>query len=115
MAELILLRPPFPGTDTRDMLFRICSALGAPEEGWVLSERLMEASGLRFAPCATEGPLWFELSSTGASSAAVAVVRGLLRYTQAQRLPASQALRYAFFQKGQDEVPVVPPEKDLGR
>jgi len=115
MAELILLRPPFPGTDTRDMLFRICSALGAPEEGWHLNERLMQASGLRFAPSAAEGPLWFELSSTGASSSAVEIVRGLLRYDQAQRLPASRALHSAFFQNGLPEVPVIPPEKDLGR
>jgi len=115
MAELILLRPPFPGTDTRDMLFRICSALGAPQEGWHLNERLMQASGLRFAPSAAEGPLWFELSSTGASHSAVEIVRGLLRYDQAQRLPASRALTNAFFQNGLPEVPVVPPEKDLGR
>lgn len=114
-AELILLRPPFPGTDTRDMLFRICSALGAPDDGYALSERLMQASGLRFAPCAAEGPLWFELTSSGASSAAVEIVRGLLRYDQGKRLPASRALSSTFFQNGNLEVPLVPPEKDIGR
>mmetsp|Transcript_15137 Transcript_15137/g.26839 ORF Transcript_15137/g.26839 Transcript_15137/m.26839 type:complete len:841 (-) Transcript_15137:245-2767(-) len=106
MAELLLLRPPFPGTDTRDMLFRICSALGAPEEGWHLSERLMQASGLRFAPCAAEGPLWFELSSTGASSSAVELVRALLRYDQNQRMPASRAMHAGFISGGAPEVPV---------
>jgi len=110
-AELILLRPPFPGTDTRDMLFRICSALGAPEEGWSLSERLMQASGLRFAPSAAEGPLWYELSSTGASSSAVEIVRGLLRYDQGKRLSAARALQSSFFQGDAPEVPVVPPDK----
>lgn len=115
MAELILLRPPFPGTDTRDMLFRICSALGAPKEGWHLSERLMQASGLRFAPSAAEGPLWFELSSTGASHSAVEIVKGFLRYDGVQRLAASRALQHGFFQSSLPEVPVVPPEKDLGR
>lgn len=115
MAELILLRPPFPGTDTRDMLFRICSALGAPEAGYLLSERLMQSSGLRFAPCAAEGPLWFELSSTGASSAAVEIVRGLLRYDQGKRLPASRALQSSFFQSGAPEVALNPPDKDIGR
>lgn len=110
MAELIFLRPPFPGTDTRDMLFRICSALGAPEDGWWLNERLTQASGLRFAPCAAEGPLWLELSSTGASSSAVEIVRGMLRYDQTKRLPAARVLSSMFFQNGQ-EVALMPPEK----
>jgi len=114
MAELILLRPPFPGTDTRDMLFRICSALGAPEDNYSLSDKLMQASGLRFAPCAAEGPLWFELSSTGASSAACEIVRGMLRYDAHKRMAASRALAHRFFSSMATETPVLPPEKAGG-
>eukprot|EP00929_Paragymnodinium_shiwhaense_P119691 TRINITY_DN91587_c0_g1_i1.p1 TRINITY_DN91587_c0_g1~~TRINITY_DN91587_c0_g1_i1.p1 ORF type:complete len:747 (-),score=115.08 TRINITY_DN91587_c0_g1_i1:83-2323(-) len=110
MAELILLRPCFPGTDTRDMLFRICSALGAPEDGWFFSEQLMEASGLRFAPCAAEGPVWFELASAGASPPSVELVRGLLRYNQETRISASGGLAGAFFAGAPPEAPVLPPE-----
>merc|ERR1711988_1698771 len=106
------LRPPFPGTDTRDMLFRICSALGAPEEGWHLSERLMQASGLRFAPCAAEGPVWFELAASGASPSAIGLIRDFLRYNQERRVPASKALAAHFFAPSQVEVPIMPPESD---
>lgn len=109
MTELLLCRPPFPGTSTRDMLFRICSALGAPEDGWYLSDQLMEASGLRFAPCIAEGPIWFELSSAGASHSAVELVRGLLRYDHARRIPAARALSSDFFAEGLQEVPVTAP------
>jgi len=116
MAELFLLRPPFPGTDKRDMLFRICSALGAPEDGYDLSEQLMEASGLRFGPSAAEGPLWFELASSGASPPAVELARSLLRYVQGKRLPAAKALLREFFTGASaTEVPIMPPETDKGK
>eukprot|EP00927_Polykrikos_kofoidii_P070997 TRINITY_DN67346_c0_g1_i1.p1 TRINITY_DN67346_c0_g1~~TRINITY_DN67346_c0_g1_i1.p1 ORF type:complete len:682 (-),score=106.83 TRINITY_DN67346_c0_g1_i1:35-2080(-) len=115
MAELVLLRPPFPGTDTRDMLFRMCSALGAPEDDWPLNEQLMEASGLRFAPCAAEGPVWFELSSAGASPPAVDLVRQLLQYAKERRLPAARALNLPFFAASALEVPILPPETDRAR
>eukprot|EP00928_Gymnodinium_smaydae_P038958 TRINITY_DN26737_c0_g2_i1.p1 TRINITY_DN26737_c0_g2~~TRINITY_DN26737_c0_g2_i1.p1 ORF type:complete len:700 (-),score=155.08 TRINITY_DN26737_c0_g2_i1:127-2226(-) len=115
MAELLLLRPVFPGCDTRDMLFRICSALGAPEDGWRLSEQLMEASGLRFAPCAAEGPVWFEIAAAGASPPAVELVRGLLRYQQERRLPAAKALQALFFAPASPEAPILPPDLDKAK
>jgi len=115
MAELFLLRPPFPGTDTRDMLFRICSALGAPEEHWHLGERLVHASGLRFAPSAAEGPIWFELLAAEASHAAVELMKGLLRYEGTQRVSAARALQSAFFAPSALEHPILPPEADRGR
>lgn len=111
MAELFLLRPAFPGSDARDMLFRICSDLGAPEEGWAFSEQLTQAAGLRFAPCAAEGPLWRELSDVGASAAAVKLAQGLLKYDQGKRVPATRALAAPFFAESCLEAPILPPDE----
>eukprot|EP00747_Dinoflagellata_sp_TGD_P028622 gnl/TRDRNA2_/TRDRNA2_133380_c0_seq1.p1 gnl/TRDRNA2_/TRDRNA2_133380_c0~~gnl/TRDRNA2_/TRDRNA2_133380_c0_seq1.p1 ORF type:complete len:708 (-),score=98.22 gnl/TRDRNA2_/TRDRNA2_133380_c0_seq1:110-2233(-) len=114
MVELLITRPPFPGSDTRDMLFKICSALGAPDSGWHLGQRLVEASGLRFAPRAEQGPLWPEIESLGASPSAVELARGFLRYEEGQRWSAQRALGSAFFAFSAPEIPVTPPES-VGR
>lgn len=109
MAELFLLRPAFPGTDTRDMLFRICSAIGAPGDGWSLGARFMQAAGLRFAPSAAEGPLWLELAAAEASPPAVDLARALLQYEPTFRCTAARALLFPFFAGGA-EAPIAPPD-----
>lgn len=112
MSELLLMRPTFPGADTRDMLFRICSEIGPPDDDWHLSERLMESSGLRIAPNAAEGPIWAELAAAGASASAVDLARCLLRYDPPRRAPASRCLHQSFFGSALPEAPIVPHEFD---
>eukprot|EP00439_Symbiodinium_sp_Y106_P030906 s4533_g3.t1 len=108
IAELILRRPWVPGSDTRDMLFRICGELGAPDdsEGWPLAAQLVEASGRKNA----EPAAWQSLREAGASQAAVDMLESLLRYDGQRRLRCDRALReMPFFSTEEPEVPVPVP------
>ncbi|CAE7839430.1 cdk5 [Symbiodinium sp. CCMP2592] len=108
IAELILRRPWVPGSDTRDMLFRICGELGAPDEseGWPLAAQLVEASGRKNA----EPAAWQSLREAGASQAAVDMLESLLRYDGQRRLRCDKALReLPFFTTEEPEVPVPVP------
>merc|ERR1719265_2531138 len=51
-----------------------------------------------------------ELSATGASSDSKQLVRELLRYDKAKRLPSARALQSRFFTSGAPEVAVNPPD-----
>lgn len=84
IAELILRRPLVPGSDTRDMLFRICGELGAPEESWPLAAQLVEASGRANA----EPAAWQALRDQGAAETTIELLAGLLRYDGAKRTRA---------------------------
>jgi len=108
IAELVLRRPWVPGSDTRDMLFRICGELGAPDdaEGWPLASQLMEASGRKNA----EPAAWQSLRDAGASQPAVDLLEGLLRYDGNRRIRCDRALReLPFFAADEPEVPVPVP------
>ncbi|CAE7877397.1 unnamed protein product [Symbiodinium microadriaticum] len=108
IAELILRRPWVPGSDTRDMLFRICGELGAPDEseGWPLAAQLVEASGRKNA----EPAAWQSLREAGASQAAVDMLESILRYDGQRRLRCDRALReMPFFTSEEPEVPVPVP------
>lgn len=111
LAELVLRRPLLPGSDSRDMLFRICGELGPPDEHWPLAARLAEASGRTSA----EAAAWHSLSGAGASEAGVQLLAGLLRYDGATRLRADRALREApFLAPGLPEAPVaLPPARPV--
>lgn len=93
LAELVLRRPLLPGSDQRDMLFRISGELGAPEESWPLAQQLVEVSGRPNA----EAAAWQNLRSQGASEAAIELLGGLLMYDSTKRLRADRALRESFF------------------
>ncbi|CAJ1338423.1 unnamed protein product [Effrenium voratum] len=105
IAELILRRPLVPGSDTRDMLFRICGELGAPEECWPLAHQLVEASGRANA----EPAAWQSLRDQHAPEAAVELLAGLLQYDGARRTRADRALREGFLAPGLAEAPLPVP------
>lgn len=104
IAELILRRPLVPGSDTRDMLFRICGELGAPEESWPLAAQLVEASGRANA----EPAAWQALRDQGAAETTIELLAGLLRYDGAKRTRAERGLREPFF-IGEPEAPIPVP------
>lgn len=109
VAELVLRRPLFPGTDLRDMLFRISGELGVPEPAWPLAARMVEASGRPNAAAQA----WGCLHEAGATEAGVALLGELLRYDSCRRLRAERALHAAFFAGGA-EVPVsLPPSRPM--
>jgi len=110
LAELFLARPLFPGSDMRDMFFRISGELGAPDDGaeddWPLAAKMIEMSGRANASASA----WGSLAEAGASEAHIALLRALLQYNTVLRWRASRALREAFFAPGLSEWPIeVPP------
>mmetsp|Transcript_6723 Transcript_6723/g.15259 ORF Transcript_6723/g.15259 Transcript_6723/m.15259 type:complete len:436 (-) Transcript_6723:45-1352(-) len=110
LAELILRRPLVPGSDTRDMLFRISGELGVPEESWPLASQVVEVSGRAHA----EAGAWDALREQGASEASIELLGGLLRYDSTKRLRADRALRDCAFFAETAEVPIpVPTPRSL--
>mmetsp|Transcript_48097 Transcript_48097/g.86536 ORF Transcript_48097/g.86536 Transcript_48097/m.86536 type:complete len:534 (-) Transcript_48097:188-1789(-) len=108
IAELFLKRPLVPGSDSRDMLFRISGELGPPDETqcWPLAAQMIEASGRSNALPAA----WDALRAAGASQAAVDLLHGLLQYDGTRRWRADRALRDSpFFAPDLPEMPVVSP------
>lgn len=112
LAEMLLRRPLAPGTDNRDMIFRICGELGAPAvaSSWSLAARFMKVSGRPHAPPA----VWDALREAGAAEAALVLFSGLLHYDSSCRIRADRALKEAFFAEGQPEAPISrPPARPL--
>jgi len=111
LAELFLRRPLFPGSDIRDMCFKISGELGPPDDSWPLSSKLLEASGRPNA----EAAAWASLAQAGASEAGVCIIESLLRYNGPSRTRADRALKEApFFTQHAPEVPIaVPPARPM--
>mmetsp|Transcript_19925 Transcript_19925/g.43311 ORF Transcript_19925/g.43311 Transcript_19925/m.43311 type:complete len:536 (+) Transcript_19925:43-1650(+) len=110
IAELFLRRPLFPGTDTRDMLFRICGELGTPDAAWPLAAKLIEVSGRPNA----SAQAWGSLHASGASEAGVDLVASLLRYSPLERLRSDRAKRDSPFLALGPEVPLsLPPARPI--
>lgn len=113
IAELVLRRPFVPGSDVRDMLFRICGEIGAPDDdgAWPLAAKMVEVSRRASASAAA----WNSLAEAGTSQAGVSLIQALLRYDGSKRLRAERALREApFFGACMPEVPVtIPPARPV--
>lgn len=110
IAELFLRRPLLPGTDVRDMCFRICGEIGPPDDDWPLAAKLIESSGRANA----EAAAWRSLAEAGASEAGVQLVASLLTYDGARRQRADRALREAFFAGSLPEAAIaLPPARPM--
>lgn len=107
IAELFLRRPLVPGSDSRDMLFRICGEIGAPDETlfWPLAAQFVEVTGRPNARAAA----WDSLRAAGASQNCVNTLSGLLQYDATRRTRAEGALRSPFFGPDFPEAPVAVP------
>ena len=105
MAELLALRPLFPGSTEADQIHRIAAVLGAPTAAtWQQGIVLAQTRGVRF-PKTDATPLAQLVPN--ASADALDLMSLLLRWDPATRPTAAQALRHPFLQKG--------AERPLGR
>lgn len=105
VAELFLRRPLFPGSDSRDMLFRMCGEIGSPDSSWPLAAKMAEVSGRANA----EAAAWNSLAESGASEGGVRLIAGLLSYDPSKRWRADKALREAFFAPSVPETAIAVP------
>ncbi|GET89653.1 mitogen activated protein kinase, putative [Leishmania tarentolae] len=102
MAELITMRPLFPGTNEVDQLFKIMSVLGSPtEEVWAGGLRLAKKIRYNFPKVAGSGLA--QALPSHIPSPALDLLRQMLVYDPKVRLTAEQCLQHPFFNVGIDE------------
>ncbi|GIQ80551.1 hypothetical protein KIPB_001367 [Kipferlia bialata] len=94
IAELVLLRPLFPGKSEVDQLVQICASLGPPFETWQDGARLATRMQFRF-PSVVCVPLSHTLS--GCDPECLSLIQSMLRWDPQKRPSAQAALRHPFF------------------
>ncbi|KAL7302661.1 hypothetical protein TKK_0004720 [Trichogramma kaykai] len=98
MAELYTFRPLFPGKSEIDEIFKICSVIGTPDrQDWPEGYQLAAAMNFRF-PNFTRTSLRVLIPNAGHE--AVVLMEDMLQWNPAKRPTAQQALRYPYFQLG---------------
>lgn len=106
MAELLTLRPLFPGSSEADQIYKICSVLGSPTmRSWPDGIKLASNMNFRF-PQFVPTPLTQLMPN--ASSEAIQLLTDCLKYDPAQRPTCSQILQYPFFQVNASLPPPMP-------
>lgn len=100
MAELYTLRPLFPGSSEVDEIFKICKVLGTPpKEDWPEGHQLAAAMNFKFMQVM---PTALKDLIPNASPEAVQLMRDMLMWDPKKRPTCAQALRYPYFQVGQN-------------
>ncbi|XP_047325505.1 cyclin-dependent kinase F-4 isoform X2 [Impatiens glandulifera] len=95
MAELLMLRPIFPGSSEADEIYKICSILGTPMESeWVNGLKLAESINYQF-PQFTGVNLSSLMPS--ASEEAISLISLLCSWDPCKRPTALEALQHKFF------------------
>ena len=107
LAEMLTLRPLFPGSSEADQIYKICSVLGSPTmRSWPEGMKLASAMNFRF-PQFTATPL--NQLVPNASEEALQVLTDCLRFDPSQRPTCAQLLQYPFFQVNAQLPPPMPP------
>ncbi|KAL9981209.1 hypothetical protein ACROYT_G009882 [Oculina patagonica] len=100
MAELYTLRPLFPGSSEVDEIFKICAVLGTPsKEDWPEGHQLaanMKFKFMQVMPTALKDLI------PNASPEAIQLMRDMLLWDPKKRPTCAQALKYPYFQVGQN-------------
>ncbi|KAG7532596.1 Protein kinase domain [Arabidopsis thaliana x Arabidopsis arenosa] len=112
MAELLSLRPLFPGASEADEIYKICSVIGSPtEETWL--EGLNLASVINYQFPQLPG---VHLSSMMpyASADAVNLVERLCSWDPCNRPTTAEALQHPFFQSCYYVPPSLRPKLSVG-
>ncbi|KAJ7377270.1 hypothetical protein OS493_030081 [Desmophyllum pertusum] len=100
MAELYTLRPLFPGSSEVDEIFKICYVLGTPsKEDWPEGHKLATAMNFKFMQVM---PTPLKDLIPNASPEAVQLMRDMMMWDPKKRPTCAQALRYPYFQVGQN-------------
>jgi serine/threonine protein kinase len=97
MAEILTLKPVFPGSTEMDQIFRIANVLGSPTAPgiWREGARLAGSIGLKIPAAMNPIPLNSVLPSL--SSDALALVGSLIAYDPSKRPSAVQSLTHLYF------------------
>ena len=113
MAEMLTLRPLFPGSSEADQIYKCCSVLGSPTmRTWPEGIKLAAAMNFRF-PQFVATPL--SQLMPNASPEALQVLEACLAWDPQQRPSCAQVLQYPFFQvNAQLPPPVAPPSTRPG-
>ena len=107
MAEMLTLRPLFPGTSEADEIYKITSVLGTPSAStWKQGLALAQNMNFKF-PQFVNTPLGQLVPQ--ASPEAIDLMTELMRWDPAKRPTAAQSLQHPFFQVG---LPVERPLND---
>ncbi|CAH2046312.1 unnamed protein product, partial [Thlaspi arvense] len=113
LAELLSLRPLFPGASEADEIYKICSVIGSPtEETWL--EGLNLASVINYQFPQLPG---VHLSSLMpyASPEAVNLIERLCSWDPSDRPTAAEALQHPFFQSCYYVPPSLRPKFSVGQ
>ncbi|KAF7784310.1 hypothetical protein Agabi119p4_475 [Agaricus bisporus var. burnettii] len=107
MAELVNLKPLFPGSDHRDQINRICEIMGDPCNDyrdshqrlmggglWTKGVQLAEHYGLRFTPIVPKDI--HSLFERTVPASLIHCIRDLLKYDPDQRLTSRQCLEHPY-------------------
>ncbi|ORY47297.1 Pkinase-domain-containing protein [Rhizoclosmatium globosum] len=96
LAELVTLRPLFPGTSEVDEVFKICSIVGSPRPAENLAGiKLASAMGFKFP---NMNPVPLEDLMPGASTEVLQLIADMLLYDPARRPTATEALSHSWFE-----------------
>lgn len=96
LAELLSLKPLFPGSSEADEIYKICSVLGSPTHArWSEGMKLAAQMNFRFPQFV---PTSLQELIPHASVEAIELLTDCLKYDPSQRPTSSQALQYPFFQ-----------------
>lgn len=101
-AELMTLRPLFPGTTSLDQINKICQTLGSPSQlshggPWPLGNQLAALAGLRFPQQASGSLMKSLMTYPYLNPTCSRFVESLLQYDPSMRMSAKQALQHEFF------------------
>ncbi|KAH9783324.1 protein kinase domain-containing protein [Citrus sinensis] len=97
MAELLLFRPLFQGTDEADQMYKICSVLGNPTmDSW--ADELRQAMAINYQFPQLSGVNLSELMPS-ASKDAINLIESLCSWDPCKRPTAAEALQHPFFKR----------------
>ncbi|KAL1290029.1 hypothetical protein AAHE18_20G099500 [Arachis hypogaea] len=95
MAELLSLRPLFPGASEADEIYKICGVIGSPTiESWADGLKLARDINYEFPQLAG---VHLSALIPSASDDAVSLIRSLCSWDPCKRPTAAQALQHPFF------------------
>ncbi|XP_039134757.1 cyclin-dependent kinase F-4-like isoform X2 [Dioscorea cayenensis subsp. rotundata] len=96
IAELLTLRPIFPGSSEADEIYKICSVIGTPDYiSWAEGLQLADSLNYRFPQFA---PVHLSSLLPSASEDAISLISSLCSWNPKKRPTALEALQHSFFQ-----------------
>ncbi|PPQ80827.1 hypothetical protein CVT25_001952, partial [Psilocybe cyanescens] len=121
MAELVNLRPLFPGSDQVDQVARICEILGDPSDAygvdmfgsqvgggpWAKGNKLAKEIGFQFPK--VEPKDFYALFAETVPRSLVNCIRDLLRYDPDKRLTSRQCLEHRYLFETIPRNHIIPP------